>query len=115
MVKSYLKAFQGTPEAVEAAVRVFDKVFRMRYNVYGGRRESSYIDGEGEYVVIMSYTADWMDSPRMQYLFPEYTASGIERAFNYRTRKMPDRKDWYFYCDAIKEVPSIEAWRRGEC
>jgi hypothetical protein len=114
MKRTYVKQFFGTNEAVETAIRTFDQVFRERYNVYGGRREGSYRTADGEYTVIMSYTANWMDSARMTYLFPEYTAKGIEKSFNYRTRNMPDTGDWYFYCDVIKEVPDVEAWRRGE-
>ena len=114
MKRTYVKQFFGTNDAVETAIRMFDRVFRMRYNVYGGRRESSYKTADGEYTVIMSYTADWMDSPRMTCLFPEYTAKGIERTFYHWTGKMPDTRDWYFYCDVIKEVPDVEAWRRGE-
>ena len=114
MKRTYLKQFFGTNEAVEAAIRTFDQVFRERYNVYGGRREGSYRTADGEYTVIMSYTADWMDSPRIMSLFPEYTAKGIEKSFNYRTRNIPDTGDWYFYCDVIKEIPNVEAWRRGE-
>lgn len=115
MKRTYVKQFFGTNEAVETAIRVFDKVFRARYNVYGGYREASYKNTDGEYTVIMSYTADWMDSPRMQYLFPEYTIHGIERTFYRMTSDLPDTADWYFYCDVIKEIPNLEAWRRGEC
>ena len=115
MRRSYVKQFFGTNEAVETAVRVFDKVFRERYNVYGGHREESYKTADGEYTVIMSYAADWMDSPRMIDLFSEYTAKGIEKSFNYRTHNLPDTDEWYFYCNTIKEVPNIEAWRQGKC
>lgn len=111
MRQTYVKQFFGTNEAVETAIRIFDQVFRMRYNVYGGRRESSYKTADGEYTVIMSYTADFSD---WNGLFPEYTAYGIERTFYYWTRKMPDTNDWYFYCDKIKEVPDVEAWRMGK-
>lgn len=114
MERTYVKQFFGTIEAVETAVKIFDKIFRMRYNVYGGRREASYKTPEGEYTVIMSYTAHWMDSPRMQFLFPEYQARGIERTFDHWTFRLPDTAEWYFYCDVIKEVPDVEAWRRGE-
>jgi hypothetical protein len=116
MERTYVKQFFGTSEAVETAIRTFDQVFRMRYNVYGGRREGSYKTSEGEYTVIMSYTADWMSSPEMAYLFPEYTAKGIERTFDNLAlrRKLPDTADWYFYCDVIKEIPDLEAWRKGK-
>lgn len=103
MKRTYVKAFFGTNEAVETAIRMFDRVFRMRYNVYGGRREYSGKDADGNYEVIMSYTADWMDSDRMRYLFPEYTIHGINRTFNHWMERMPDRDDWFFWCDVIKE------------
>lgn len=114
MMRTYTKQFFGTNEAVETAIRTFDQTFRERYNVYGGRRESSYKTADGEYTVIMSYTTDWMD-PMMQIEFPEYTARGIERTFCHRTSNLPNTGDWYFYCDVIKEVTDPEAWRKGEC
>lgn len=114
MKRTYVKQFFGTNEAVETAIRTFDKIFRARYNVYGGKREGSYKTADGEYTVIMSYTANWFDSARMQYLFPEYTAKGIERTFYHVTRNVPEEGNYYFYCDVIKEVPDVEAWRRGE-
>lgn len=114
MKRTYVKQFFGTNEAVETAIRVFDRVFRARYNVHGGHREGSYKTADGEYTVIMSYTANWMDSPRMTYLFPEYSAKGIERTYDHLTRNLPDTPNWYFYADVIKEIPSLEAWRRGE-
>lgn len=115
MKRTYVKQFFGTNEAVETAIHLFDRVFRAKYNVYGGRREGSYKTADGEYTVIMSYTADWMDSS-MQMLFPEYTAKGIERTFYHLTLRhnLPDTADWYFYCDVIKEVPNLEAWRKGK-
>lgn len=111
---TYVKQFFGTIDAVEMAVKTFDKVFRARYNVHGGRREASYKTPEGEYTVIMSYTANWMDSPQMKYLFPEYTIKGIEKTFNHLSMKIPDTENCYFYCDIIKEVPDVEKWRKGE-
>ena len=112
MKRTYVKAFFGTHEAVETAIRMFDRVFRMRYNVYGGRREYSGKDADGNYEVIMSYTADWMDSDRMRYLFPEYTIHGINRTFNHRMNRMPDTDDWFFWCDVIKEDDGTYANRR---
>ena len=116
MKRTYVKQFFGTSEAVETAVRTFDQVFRMRYNVYGGRREGSYKTADGEYTVVMSYTADWAEGDMLR-LFPEYTAKGIERTFYHLTlrRKLPDTADWYFYCDVIKEITDLEAWRSGKC
>ena len=35
MKRTYVKAFFGTNEAVETAIRMFDRFFRRRYNVYG--------------------------------------------------------------------------------
>lgn len=113
MVRTYVKQFFGTNEAVETAIRTFDKVFRMRYNVYGGRREYSGKNADGNYEVTMSYTADWMDSDRMVYLFPEYTIDGIVRTFHRRMWRTPYGDDWW--ADVIKEVPDPEAWRKGEC
>ena len=102
MVRTYVKQFFGTNEAVETAIRTFDKVLRMRYNVYGGRREYSGKNADGNYEVVMSYTADWMDSDRMAYLFPEYTIDGIVRTFHRRMWRMPDGDDWWE--DVIKEA-----------
>ena len=112
MKRTYVKVFFGTNEAVETAIRMFDRVFRMRYNVYGGRREYSGKDADGNYEVIMSYTADWMDSDQMRHLFPEYTIHGINRTFNHRMNRMPDTDDWFFWCDVIKEDDGTYANRR---
>lgn len=90
MVKKYMKQFWGDPEAVEAAIRVMDQVFRRRYNVYGGRREYTGKDPEGNYTVVMSYTADWVDHPYMLQLFPEYPFRSIERSAN----RLCGRRPW---------------------
>lgn len=96
---TYVKAFFGTAEGVEAAIRTFDKVFRMRYNVHGGKREVTYKNHEGEYTVIMSYTADWCDFGG---LFPEYTFYGIERTFYHWMNRHPLNNE--FYCDKGKRT-----------
>lgn len=51
---SYKVQFNGTVQDVEAMVRVMDKLFRQRFNVYGGKRLTSYKDANG-YHVVMSY------------------------------------------------------------
>lgn len=112
MRRTYVKVFFGTNEAVEAGIRKFDEVLRRMYNVYGGRREYSGKDADGNYEVIMSYTADWMDSDQMRFLLPEFTIGAINRRFNHEANRlpMPIRDD--FWCDVIKEDDGTYANRR---
>lgn len=112
MKRTYVKVFFGTNEAVEAGIRKFDEVLKRMYNVYGGRREYSGKDADGNYEVIMSYTADWMDSDLMRFLFPEYTIGAINRRFNREADRlpMPIRDD--FWCDMIKEDDGTYTNRR---
>lgn len=93
MKHTYIKVFYGTHEAVEAAVRKFDKVFRQVYNVYGGRREYSGKADEGEYMVAMSYTTYGRNA--------ELTIQAINRRFYDEVDRMSIRND--FYCDTIKK------------
>ena len=51
--------FTGTPEEVEAMIRMMDQVYRSWWNVYGGHRDASWTNEEG-YNVIMSYTASYI-------------------------------------------------------
>lgn len=82
MKKTYIVSVQGTPETAERAIKLLDRVFRWRYNVYGVYRERSAYDAVVDTLTIdVLLTADWMDSPRMQYLFPEYMPKGIVRTW----------------------------------
>lgn len=56
---AYKVQFNGTVQDVETMVRVMDKLFRQRFNVYGGKRLTSYKDVTG-YHVVMSYNASWV-------------------------------------------------------
>lgn len=94
-MKTYIKAFYGTNDAVEAAIRKFDKIFRRMYNVYGGRRKYSGKDSDGHYEVIMSYTANWIDT------FPGFSISSINRKFEQEAYRLPSNNN--FWCDTIKE------------
>lgn len=58
-MKSYKVIFHGAPEVVNAMTRQFDKVFRMYYNVYGGKLVDSFRGVEGEQVMVMEYAAYW--------------------------------------------------------
>lgn len=78
MKKTFYISVQGTPEAAERAVKLLDRVFRWRYNVYGIYRKSSSYDAVvDELTIEVLLTANWMDSPRMQYLFPEFQPKGV--------------------------------------
>ena len=112
MVKSYINEYFGTPAAVEAAVRMFDKVFRARYNVYGGHREATFQNADGEYVVQMSYTADWTEGEMLR-LFPEYSIKSIQKTFWEKMHRSP--LDFEFSDWGVREIPSLEAWRSGKC
>ena len=82
MKKTYIVSIQGTPETAERAVKLLDRVFRLRYNVYGVYRERSSYDAAADALTIdVLLIANWMDSPRMQVLFPEYTIAGIRRTW----------------------------------
>lgn len=82
MKKTYIISIIGTPETVEQAVRLLERVFRWRYNVYGVYRYRSSYDAVVDSLTIdVMLTADWMDSPRMRSLFPEYTPQGIIRTW----------------------------------
>lgn len=86
---------RGTVEAVEDVIRIFDKVFRSRYNVYGGKREESYYIN-GTYFVRMSYEAEWNGDPGMRALFPEYSWEGVKRGFYRQTLHLPDTEEYWF-------------------
>lgn len=109
MKRTYIKAFFGTNEAVEAGIRKFDQIFRQMYNVYGGRREYSGKDADGNYEVIMSYTADWDD---LDGLFPEYRIESIARRFYLEACRLPKEYNDNFWCDVIKEDDGTYA-RKG--
>lgn len=82
MKKTYCVSVQGTPETAEQAVRLLDRVFRWRYNVHGTYRERSAYDATVDVLTIdLLLTANWMDSPRMKELFPEFQAQGIYRTW----------------------------------
>ena len=82
MKKQYTVTVMDTPENAERAVRLLDRAFRWRYNVHGVKRiASAFNRATGELSIVVSLTADWMDSPRMQDLFPEYQIDGIRRAW----------------------------------
>lgn len=82
MKKTFIVSVQGTSETAERAVKLLDRAFRLRYNVYGVRRERSAYDAVVDTLTIdVLLTADWTDSPRMQYLFPEYQPQGIIRTW----------------------------------
>ena len=93
---TYLKVFHGTHEAVEAAVRKFDKVFRQVYNVYGGRREYSGKDADNNYEVIMSYTVIRSDLTGAR-------IRAIDRRFDREVYRLPLEYSENFWCDTIKE------------
>lgn len=78
MKKTYIVSVQGTPETAERAIRLLDRVLRWRYNVHGVyRARSSYDAMVNTLTIDVLLTANWMDSDRMKYLFPEYTPQGI--------------------------------------
>ena len=82
MKKTFIVSVQGTPETAEQAIRLLDRAFRQKYNVYGVYRDRSSYDVVTDTLTIDALlTADWMDSPRMQYLFPEYLPQGIIRTW----------------------------------
>lgn len=82
MVKAYTVTIMDKPEQAEQAARLLDKVFRWRYNVHGVKRlESAYNRKTGELSITVALVANWYDSPRMIYLFPEYTPEGIFRTW----------------------------------
>ena len=82
MKKQYTVTVMDTPQNAERAVRLLDRAFRWRYNVHGVKRmTSAFHRATGELSIMVSLTADWMDSPRMQDLFPEYQIDGIRRAW----------------------------------
>ena len=91
MRKTYTVSVQGTPETAERTVKLLDRVFRWRYNVHGTKRLASAFDrSTGEITITVALTADWMDSPRMQYLFPEYQIDGIRRNWYYLMNREHD-------------------------
>jgi len=94
MKKTYIVSVQGTPETAERAVKLLDRVFRWRYNVHGTKRLASVFDrSTSEITITVALTADWMDSPRMQCLFPEYTIDGIRRNWYYLVNQEHDLDD----------------------
>lgn len=83
MKKQYTVTVMDIPENAERAIRLLDRVFRWRYNVYGVQRKTSTFDRKtGELSITVSLIANWIDSPRMQHLFPEYQINGIERTWH---------------------------------
>ena len=104
MEKTYTINVQGTPETAERAVRLLDRVFRSRYNVHGIRRMASAFDRATKTLSItVNMTADWMDSPRMRNLFPEYQPSGIKRTWYTMMAKESALDDTY-----IREIEEGE-------
>lgn len=82
MKKTYIVSVQGTPETAERAIKLLDRVFRWRYNVHGTYRYRSSYDAVVDTLTIdVLLTADWMDSDRMKFLFPEYQPKGIVKTW----------------------------------
>lgn len=100
MKKTYYKTYFGTNEAVEAGIRKFDQVLRRMYNVYGGHREYSYKNADGEYQVTMSYTANWNGLSNM---FPEFRIQSINKRFAIEAARLPKEIEENFYCDVLKD------------
>ena len=100
MKETYYKAFFGTPEAVEAAVRKFDQVLRRMYNVYGGHREYSGKNAEGDYEVVMSYTANWNN---LSNIFPEFRFQSINKRFAVEAARLPKEIEENFWCDLLQD------------
>ena len=96
MIRKYYKAYYGSHEAVEAGIRKFDQIFRRMYNVYGGKREYSGKDADGNYEVVMSYTANWVEVS----FLPEFTIEAINHRFNHEADRLANQDFW---CDVIKE------------
>ena len=99
MVRTYVKTFFGDPRAVEQAVKKFDQIFRQWYNVYGGQRQDSGVDSDGNYEVVMYYTADW---GTFNGLMPEYSMAGLEHAFDRATNRRPYNED--FWCGKAIDI-----------
>ena len=94
MKKTFIVSVQGTPETAERAVKLLDRVLRWRYNVHGVYRDRSSYDAVVDTLTIdVMLTADWMDSPRMRYLFPEYTVDGIRRTWYHLMSREPALDD----------------------
>lgn len=82
MLKTFLISVQGAPEATERAVKLLDRVFRWRYNVHGVYRLRSSHDITTDIMTIdVLMTANWMDSPFMQYMYPHFQPDGIVRTW----------------------------------
>lgn len=80
MKKTYIMSVQGTPETAERAIKLLDRAFRLRYNVFGVYRERSSYDSVVDTLTIdVLLTADWMDDPQLVRLFPEYQPKAIVR------------------------------------
>ena len=80
MKRTYIMSVQGTPETAERAIKLLDRAFRRRYNVFGVYRERSSYDSVVDTLTIdVLLTADWMDHPELVYLFPEYQPKAIIR------------------------------------
>lgn len=94
MKKTYIVSVQGMPETAERAIKLLDRIFRKRYNVYGVYRERSSYDPVVDTLTIdVLLTADWMDSPNMRRLFPEYTPQGIVRTWYHVMNREPALQD----------------------
>ena len=99
MKKTYIVSVQGTPETAERAIRLLDRVFRWRYNVHGTYRYRSSYDAVVDTLTIdVTLTADWMDSPNMRRLFPEYTPQGIVRTWYHLMNREPALQDVIVGC-----------------
>lgn len=100
-MKTYAKQYFGDHEAVELAIRIYDRIFRKTYNVYGGKRALSEKDSDGNYHVIMLYSADWND---FDGLLPEGSPKGIDKRFNHKMSDIPENVDELVWWDVIKEI-----------
>ena len=105
MKKTYIVSVQGTPETAERAIKLLDRAFRWRYNVHGVRRERSSYDAVVDTLTIdVTLTADWMDSPKMSYIFPEYTLDGIRRTWYALMNREHELDDVYIgHMEEIKD------------
>ena len=90
MERTYIISVQGTPESAERAVKMLDRIFRQRYNVYGVYRDRSAYDAVVDcYTIDVLLTADWSDDR----LTPEYRPTAIYKAWINRLMDDPAWND----------------------
>lgn len=82
MKKTYHIKIHGSIEGAERAIKLLDRTFRAHYNVYGVRRARSRFDPVVDTLFIdVMMSADWINSPRLLSLFPEYSPMSIYDAW----------------------------------